>query len=171
VIEMNRKVLLIVLTLAVVLLATPYIGMAHAKPSTTVSGTIAVLSGFPTIKPVGGANNEIWIMDLAEEWFGDIAGVGVTPESIWVWHHSFPPMIGPDYTINIHEKLTFHDAMVLGESGDLFMEVILKADITGGSGHWTILGGTEGLANLHGQGTLSLSTTPYSYTGQVHFDP
>ena len=152
-IEANRKVLLIVLTLAVVLLSTPYLGVVYAKPPTAVSGTIQVLpTGILTVKPVGGANNEIWIIiDLAEQWFGDIAGVGVTPESIWVWNHCFPPALGPDYTINVHEKLTFEDATVLTESGDMTMEVVLKADITGLTGHWTILGGTDRLANLHGQ--------------------
>jgi len=169
----NRKILLTVLALSVVLLATPYIGMVHAKPSTTVSGTITVIpSGFPSEEKPAGSNNMIWTIAITEQWSGDIGGIGGTDESIWVWHHSFPPNVGPDFTINIHEKLTFPDVTVLGSySGSMTMEVVLKVDITGLSGHWTILSGTDGLANLHGQGTISGPTSPYSYTGQVHFGP
>ena len=111
----------------------------------------------------------IWIIAVAEEWSGSLGGVGSTDKSMWVWHHSFPPNIGPDYTIDIYEVLTFSDVTVLGHSGAITMGLYLKADITGLTGCWIILSGTGGLAHLYGQGTLWGSGSPYSYTGQVHF--
>jgi hypothetical protein len=166
VIELTRKSLFIVLSLAAVLLAIPYIGMAHAKPFTTVSGTIMLTSVAPLEgRPAGKSDNIIFLFDITEEWSGDIAGTGTT-ESTWVTHNWVAPMGGPDTWFNVYEKLIL-DATVLGEMGTLTMELI----IVGTEGRWTILGGTGGLANLHGHGTATLTTTPYSYTGQVHFDP
>ncbi|MDX1813155.1 MAG: hypothetical protein R3319_00010 [Candidatus Bathyarchaeia archaeon] len=163
---MNRKILLTVLPFFIVLLVTPYVGMAYAKPSTTVSGTIMLTSVVPLEgRPAGKSDNIIFLFDITEDWSGDIAGTGTT-ESTWVTHNFVAPMGGPDTWFNVYEKLIL-DATVLGESGTLTMELI----IVGTEGRWTILGGTGGLANLRGHGTATLTTIPYSYTGQVHFDP
>jgi hypothetical protein len=164
--EVKRKILLTVLALAAVLLATPYIGMVHAKPSTTVSGTIVLTSSVP----IGGgragkSDNLILIMDITEEWDGDIVATGTT-QATWIMHNWVDPMGGPDTWFNVHEKLTL-DATVLGASGTLTMEL----NVAGTEGHWIIIDGTGGLANLRGHGTATLTTVPYSYTGQVHFDP
>ena len=163
---MKRKILLTVLALAAVLLATPYIGMVHAKPSTTVSGTIVLTSSVP----IGGgragkSDNLILIMDITEEWDGDIVATGTT-QATWIMHNWVDPMGGPDTWFNVHEKLTL-SATVLGASGTLTMEL----NLAGTEGHWIIIDGTGGLANLRGHGTATLTTVPYSYTGQVHFDP
>lgn len=37
-------------------------------------------------------------------------------------------------------------------------------------GHWVITGGTEGLANVHGQGTFHGPSFHLIYQGQVHFE-
>ena len=162
---MNRKILLIVLALAVVLLATPYVGMAHATRPTPVSGDIELVSAFPlSMEPVGKSDNQIWIMALTEHWTGGIDAVGTT-EATWMWHK----FGGSEIILNIHEKLSFQATMILGDgkSGTFTLELNIEAP----NGHWTILSGTGDLANLRGHGELSLATQPYSYTGEVHFDP
>jgi hypothetical protein len=165
--RVNRKILLTVLALAAVLLATPCIGMAHATASTTVSGTIEMVMGIPAdIKPKGQSDNLVMIMDLTEHWQGGIEGISTT-EATWMLHNWVPPAGGPDTTLNIHEKLVFQTVTVLDETGT----IVLKLNIENGNGYWTIISGTGGLANLHGQGTVSLAAMPYTYTGQVHFDP
>jgi hypothetical protein len=169
VIEVNRKILLTVLALSVVLLVTPYIGMVHATSSTTVNGTIEVITETPlkTIQLRDG--NQIMIFAITEHWIGDIDAIGSTTKSIWLTHNLFLPVPPADFTINIVEILTFQGT-VLGKSGTFTMAIYLHFSLAPGYGNWVILGGTGGLAHLHGQGTIS-SPVPYSYTytGQVHF--
>ncbi len=165
VILVNRKIPLTVLTLAVALLAAPYVGIVSAKPSTTVSGTIALVVVVPLgIVPKGKSDNQVMIMDLTEDWQGGIEGISTTI-AIWMIHAGLEPGVGRG--LNVHEKLAFESATVLGKSGSLLMEL----DIEAPDGHWTIIGGTGELANLRGHGTLTLATAPYSYTGEVHFEP
>jgi len=161
----NRKVLLIVLALAVVLLTTPYFGVVHAVPPTPVSGEIELVSAVPlSQKPLGKSDNQIWIMALTEHWTGDIDAVGIT-EAVWVFHN----INSPDYSINIHEMLTFQASAILGDSysGTFIMELNIDTP----KGYWTILRGTGDCAHLHGHGTISLATMPYSYKGVVFFAP
>jgi len=101
---------------------------------------------------------------LTEDWQGGIKGVSTTL-AVWMVHGAIAPGIGRG--LNVHEKLAFETATVMGKSGSLLMELNIEAP----DGHWAIIGGTGELANLHGQGTLSLAAMPYSYTGQVHFAP
>ena len=166
---MNRKILLTVITLTALLSATPFIGMACAKPATNVSGTALVdIFSSTTLdaRPAGNSDNMILTISIIEMWQGDIEAVG-NGVSIWV-SHGWPL---PGWKLNIHEKLTFSDATVLGKSGTFTMDLIFQESETGSSGYWTILSGTDELANLHGHGTLDLSTFPYEYSGQVHFSP
>jgi len=157
----NRKALLIVLTLAVVILATPYVGMVYATSSITVSGTIVLVGVIPVeVITKGKSDNQVMIMDLTEDWQGGIEGISTTL-AVWIVHGGY------ETGLNVHEKLAFETATVMGKSGSLLLEL----DIEAPDGHWTIIGGTDELANLHGQGTLSLAAMPYSYTGQVHFAP
>lgn len=172
---MNRKILLTILGLAVVLLAAPYIGMAHAcraTPSATVNGTIAVLSEdqLKTIQLNDG--NQLYIFAVTEHWIGDIDAIGSTTKSIWLTHDLVLPLTAPpppDFTIDIYEILTFQGS-VLGKSGTFAMAVYLHFSMTEAYGKWVILGGTGGLAHLRGQGTIaSPAQFSYTYTGQVHF--
>jgi len=148
--------------LAAAVLATPFVVMVHATPSTTVSGTVVLVGVTPVSQtPKGNSDNQVWIMDLTEDWEGGIQGISTT-EAVWMLH-KFPY----DVSLNVHEKLTFQTATVLGKSGGLDLELNIEAP----KGYWTIIGGTGELANLRGHGTVTLATTPYSYTGEVHFDP
>lgn len=164
---MNRRILLIVLALAVVLLATPYIGMVHAEPPTPVSGTIEFTTVVPAGPPkvAGKSDNVVRMFNIVEVWSGDIAGTGTT-EAKWTVHNA--PLIGnPDAWVIAHAIITFSDVTVLSASGTLTIELVLS----GTEGHWTIMEGTGGLTNIHGQGTGSTATEPFTYTGLVHFDP
>ena len=162
---MKKKGLIVVIALAVVLLATPYVGVAYAKPSTTVSGTIAVVSGELLKNIPLKYGYQIGILALTEQWMGSIDGLGSTSKSIWLWHN----FGSADFTLNIVERLTFQTVTVQGKSGSFVMDIIIEQNSVGGSGYWVISGSTGELANLHGHGTLSLNTFPYTYTGQVYF--
>ena len=161
---MNRRILMIVLALAVVLLATPYIGMVHAKPPTPVSGTIEFTSVVPAGPPkvAGKSDNRIVMFNIIEVWSGDIEGTG-TAEAKWIVHNA--PLTNPDAWVNAHAIISFSDVTVLGMSGSL----TIKLSLSGTEGQWTIMEGTGGLANVHGEGAAS--TVTMMYTGQVHFDP
>jgi len=160
----NRRILLIVLALAVVLLATPYIGMARATRPEAVSGTIEFTSVVPAGPPkvAGKSDNRVRMFNIVEDWSGDIAGTGYA-EAKWIIHNA-PLMGNPDSWVSAHAIITFSDVTVLGMSGSL----IIKLSFSGTEGHWTIMEGTAELANIHGQGTV---TEGVGYTGRVHFDP
>lgn len=166
---MNKRIFLAVLFLAALLSATPFFGIVCAKPIETLSGT-AVVDIFSSTtldaRTAGNSDNTILEILITEMWQGDIEGVG-KGISIWV-SHGWPI---PGWTLNIHEKLTFSGATVLGKSGSFTMELIFQESETRSKGYWTILSGTDELANLHGHGILDLSTFPYEYSGQVHFNP
>jgi hypothetical protein len=168
---MKKKILLTVLALTAVLLATPYIGMVHAKPSTAVSGTIVITGYVPLeILPRGKSDNLIMKVLLTAEFTGDIEGT-TTYEAFWMLHNFVPPDGGPNIAANMHEKITFETVTVLGESGSMTMEANMGGNEVW---HWTILGGTGGLANLHGHGTWAPEVPGGMvefYEGQVHFDP
>jgi len=160
----NRRISLIVLALAVVLLAIPYIGMVNATPFTPVSGTIEFTTVVPAGPPkvAGKSDNRIRMFNIVEDWSGDIDGIG-TAEAKWIIHNA-PLISNPDAWVNAHAIITFSDVTVLGMTGSL----IIKLSFSGTEGHWTIMDGTGELANIHGQGTV---LEDVGYTGQVHFDP
>jgi Protein of unknown function (DUF3224) len=171
VIGVNRKILLTVLALAVVLLATPYIGMAHATSSTTVSGVDTLLQE-DQLKVIPLRDGyQIMVFAVTERWWGDnFDATGSTTKSIWLTYDLvLPPPLPLDYKIYIIETLTFQGT-VLGKSGTFIMALYLHFSSTEVGGCWVILSGTGGLAHLRGQGTIS-SPAPYYYTfaGQVHF--
>ena len=159
---------MIVLALAVVLLATPLIGMVHAEPPTPVSGTIEFASVVPMGPPkvAGKSDNRIRMFTIVEEWSGDIEGVGIA-EARWTIHNA--PLFSPDAWINAYAIITFTDVTVLERSGSLTIKLVMQGaeDV----GHWTIMEGTGELANIHGQGWGSIETDPFIYTGLVNFDP
>jgi len=171
----KRKILLMVLALTAVLVATPYVGVIHAKPSIPVSGDITITGWTPLeTLPKGDSDNVVMKVLLTAEWTGNIEGT-TTYEAFMMVHNFIPPMGGPDVESNIHEKITFETVTVLGKSGSLTLEANLCSHRPADSAwHWTILGGTGELANLHGHGTWAPENpgdlVEY-YEGQVHFAP
>ena len=169
---MNRKILLTVLALAAVLLATPYIGMVHAKPPTFVSGTQMITNYIPLGDvPKGKSDNVLSTATLFVTWSGDIAG-DTEYEGLLMLHKWVPPLGGPDTTVNIHERIYFPTVTVLGKTGSLTLAVCLGG--SKGVFRWTVIDGTDELANLHGNGIYYVTDPElgiYYYEGQVHFDP
>jgi hypothetical protein len=172
VIKVNQKILLSVLLLTAALLAVPYIGAAHAKTSTGVNGAI-MITGYELLEmmPKGNSNNVIMKVMLTAQFTGDISGTAIY-EAIWIIHNDAQ---GAVIGANMHEKVIFKTATVLGKSGSLILEANMGSHRPSDSvWHWTILGGTEELANVHGHGTWAPETPGDMiefYKGTVHFDP
>jgi hypothetical protein len=172
VLYLNRKIVFAVLALAAVLLAVPYIGIVHAKPSTVVSGAIMV-TGFVPLEtlPKGQSGNVVMKVMLTAEFTGDIAGT-TTYEAFWMIRYDDGGLVTG---ANIHEIMTFETATVLDKSGSLTIEANLGSNRPSDAvWHWTILGGTGELANLHGHGTWAPENpgdVVEFYEGQVHFNP
>jgi len=169
----NKKILgVFVSLLAVAILATPLLGVAYAEKPTFVSGT-QMITGYVPVSEVqkGKSDNFLSIAMLSVTWSGDIAG-DTEYEGVLMLHNWVPPMGGPDTTANIHERIYFETVTVLGETGSLTLAVC-----SGGSKgvfRWTIIDGTEELANLHGNGIYYVTDMEqglYDYEGYVHFDP
>ena len=168
---MNRKVLVIAVALmAIVMLATPLVGMAYAKKPTFVSGEQMIIGYTPISDvPKGKSDNVVSTAMLEVAWTGDIEGVAEY-EGILMLHNWVPPLGGPDTTVNIHEKIHFEAVTVLGKTGSLTLAVCLGG--SKGVFRWTIIDGTGELANLHGNGIYYVIEAPfYDYEGHVHFDP
>jgi hypothetical protein len=151
--------------LSMAMLATPLIGTVYAKQPTFVSGDQMITAFTPVDDvPIGNSDNHISTATLEVMWSGDITGLATYTGTMMV--HSEPvPM-------NIHEKIYFETVTVLGKSGSLTLEV--NANLGRGQDvfRWTIINGTDELANLHGNGIYYLDEVPfYLYEGQVHFDP
>ena len=165
---MKKKILITILAFATILFSIPYFGVAFAEPPTPVSGTIEFMSVVPLGPPKAAGKSDIRIrmFKIIEVWSGDIAGTG-TAEARWTIHNA--PLTNPDAWVNAYAIITFANAVVLGRSGSLTIKLVLSE--AHGAGHWTIMGGTEELANIHGQGKGSIATEPFEYTGHVHFDP
>ena len=161
-------VLLLVLTVALTLAAVP----VSADQPVTVSGTWDyALTGPPEVR-VAGSNVFIYGQDRGE-WGGTFEGY--TEEEFVVVCH-------PDAGFSFYKgEMTFYGT-VLDESG-IRQEgtMVLKtngkqySDTCDPSpaeweGHWVIIGGTEGLANVHGKGTFHGPSFHLTYEGQIHFD-
>ena len=170
---MKKNVLgIAVVLMAVAILVTPLLGITYAKKPTFVSGTQMITAYIPVEEvPKGKSDNVLSTATLFVTWSGDIAG-DTEYEGVLMLHNWVPPMGGPDTTVNIHEKINFESVTVLDKTGSLTLAVCLGG--SKGVFHWTIIDGTEELANLHGNGLYWLydrDTGLYLYEGQVHFDP
>ena len=153
----------------VAMLATP---IAVAKPPTSVSGE-QMISDYTPISdvPKGKSDNLVSTAALEVAWTGDIEGVAEY-EGILMLHNWVPPLGGPDTTVNIHERIYFPTVTVLGKTGSLTLAVCLGG--SKGVFRWTVIDGTDELANLHGNGIYYVTDMEqglYYYEGQVHFDP
>jgi hypothetical protein len=167
----KRKTIFAVVALTAVLLAIPYIGMAHAKPSTAVSGAIYITGYAPLeILTKGQSGNVVMKVMLTVAFLGDISGTA-TYEAFWMIRNDGELVTGA----NMHEKIAFETASVLGKSGSLTLEANMGSNRPSDAAwHWTILGGTGELANLHGHGTWAPENpgdVVEFYEGQVHFNP
>jgi hypothetical protein len=170
-IQMRRIMMkrLFVLTTVVVLLA--FIGggvsVVGASPSQPISGSWGLGSIISSsVRPVDG-NCIIELVDTVV-FQGDV--VGTSAETTRIVH--LGPCDQPAYEV-FETRGTF-TGTVSGASGTFNFQLQGHADAQGNiQGQLVILTGTEGLANLHGQITLtgSLLSLSGTYSGNIHFDP
>ena len=165
-----KKILgIAVVLMTVAVLVTPLLGIAYAKKPEFVSGNQVVTGGVPISEVLKGKSHNVLSMAmLTVEWTGDIAGVAEYEGILMI--HSMDPV-----AINIHEKIHFEDVTVRGKSGSLTLQVCANLGRGVDAGfRWTVIDGTDELANLHGSGTYWLVDPVngiYDYVGYVHFDP
>jgi hypothetical protein len=161
-------VLLLVLTVALALAAVP----VSAGQPTAASGTWDyALTGPPEVK-VAGPNVFIYGQDRGE-WGGTFEGY--TEEEFVVICHanagfSFYKGKMTFYGTVVDESGIQHEGtMVLKTNGKQYSDTCDPSPAEW-NGHWVIIGGTDGLADTHGQGTFHGPSFHLIYEGQIHFD-
>lgn len=180
---MNRKILLTVLALTAVLLATPYIGMVHAKPPTDVLFYVPMegFGGTMEIRQAGKSNN--WISYASTYGFleGDIEG-SMTAEAHWIWHfeEEWDPDLDPfmltPHSSNGGSVLTVDPDTVMGipVTGTLTVKFVTRGNEFAGT--WVIECGTGDLKGITGQGTWYMDPGyglmgGQAFEGKIHFYP
>jgi len=174
--ERTKAFSAIFVALAAALLLTMSMSVAYATKPIPVSGIFSAtkgVSGSIAYWQAGESDNHIWTLsDYTTTWTGGISGIG-TYDGRWVFHNYGPP--AGDEWVNSRGSYTIA-ATVAGKSGTLYIEAGSNSKTPDTPRLWRIIGGTDELANLHGQGTFepNLATpSPYDYlySGYVHFDP
>jgi hypothetical protein len=173
---MNRKILLTVLALAAVLFATPYIGMVHATTPMPVSFGVT-LTGIDEETVDYRQNGPNWIAQYISFGLvsGDIEG-SMTGEPYWIYHQ----WVGPDedpYMLEV-EKVNGHVLLTIDPAtvGDKTGKIVLRFNDVFGTdfaGTWVIIGGTDELKGIHGQGTWSIDLVNFVqvFEGKIQFNP
>ena len=162
----------ILVTLTFSLLLTAVMSVAYAKKPETIEGQFVMTGGEYT--PNAAGNSDITIVQIDGKGMfissGDITGP-FTSEARWI-AKNYSPLLQDK--VNIHMIFTINLATLHLDSGVYkgTLILMLNGKLTDG-GNWVILGGTDDLADLHGQGTFAPSATIplIDYEGQVHFDP
>ena len=164
----EKKMLSVIFVILITsVLLSMSISVANATIAMQVSGTIIINPG-AVIQPTeaGKSDNRILHVSSTGMWTGGIAG-SITGEAQWVVHNFGTPEISR----NSHNVIIFSSATVMGKQGTL--NIMLSGKSDGGS--WVILGGTDELLGLHGQGTYSQTGAMFgvvsNYEGNIHFDP
>ena len=172
--NLNRKVFgVFVAVLAVAVLALP---MSAVFAENDKNGKFIQVSGAAAYVPSGpgsgtkvesrlAGRNFIWAKTGSDAyWTGDIETTEATCDWRIIFFNYEPPLS--------YERLVTHLMWTLKNptiAGDPYEGELI---ISGGNQNWRIIGGTEELANLHGQGTWEGAGPGVGeYEGYVHFDP
>jgi Protein of unknown function (DUF3224) len=139
--SMMRKLSLPLVCIAV-LLSTFLIPVAYAKQPEPVSGTWLYLPYSITLITNPGGN-QFKSGDEDGWWSGDFEGVS---------DDHFEVVAHPAGFVTCQGQINFV-GMVNGESGTMTIHFVGKKEAGLWSGTWVILSGTDGLVNLHGEGT------------------
>jgi hypothetical protein len=160
----KKKILILALIFA--MLALPISGVfAKNEKFIHVSGTI-FLTYDGQIENIQKGKSDTWVLtgtDWSGPWIGGIEGTGVY-NCRWALHKFDPATF--ESNIVPQEIWILSDPTIDSTpyEGDLI--------IGGSPGGWRIIGGTEDLANVHGQGTkLDINPFTIGYEGWIHFDP
>jgi hypothetical protein len=165
---MNKKISLVGLfcVLIAVMLVSP-ISLVSAKNDKfiEVSGEIPILFNPATtdFTTRGKSDTASWYFEWDAQWFGGIEGSG-TMTGWW----KITKVSTPDLKIIPIEVVTLTNPTIDGKpyTGELTIGGTLPA--------WRIIGGTDELANVHGQGRKWIDEfDPFliHYEGVIHFDP
>jgi hypothetical protein len=166
---MNKKVLGITGLLMVVAMLAATSSMVYAEKSTSVSGSWTITFGTFVGRPVADGDIIIRTDQDTIMLTGDILGTETGTYDRMFLIHNY--LSGPSFWKVTEHGLITIEATVDGMSGTLYIKTASNSQ-KAVDGVWTIVGGTEGLANLHGQGTFNhISQVEFEYEGQVHFDP
>jgi hypothetical protein len=151
------KSLLLLIVVTISLLA---VSPVHATPPAEAEGTFE-LTGL-TINSIRQAgSNTIIDETLSIDNVGDVNGPSVA-DVICVFRSSGEGVC--------HGRETFTGS-VDGKNGTLVFSVVMTIDEAFNlQGRWTVISGTEELANLRGTGTFA-GTTTGTYSLKFHFDP
>lgn len=164
-----RKISLL-LVVMIVLVVMPLAPAAASTP-TDVSGTL-YYTPYPapdSESKVAGGNTFLETIEYSR-WVGSFEGVSFDECDV-VIHRSGAWQ---------YRAIAYFDGSVNGQVGELTLRLSgSRPDASSDwTGQWVILSGTDGLANLHGQGTFYGPGSPgfgdegeITYEGQVHFDP
>ena len=152
-----------------ILISMLMIPFVNATPSESVSGYWFYLPSSVVITKTSGDN----IFKSGDEdgvWSGSFVGTS---------EDHFEVIVHPMGFVTCQGRINF-EGMVKGESGSMVILFVGKKDLGTGlwSGKWVILGGTDGLINLHGKGSWEgpgyqggLDWGELTYSGKIHFDP
>ena len=159
-----KKLLLTLLLVCMVLLMASL--PVYAAPPTEVSG-IFDIEVTVTGSRLAGPNMFIYGTDV-EDWQGHLTGVGETEWVVRAYASG---------RATFSSQGVFTGTVLGSETGTMEYRLTGRIPPGGGDwyGQWVILGGTGGLANVHGQGIWYGPGFGYDpdhwYEGQVHFDP
>jgi len=165
---------LVVFVLAMAILSLPMCSVIATKPvSITASRTRDTSSGDPPESRMAGKSDNRFtiVTGTIFEWTGDIEG-NSTQDAIR-FYPNYDPDLKPSQWLptRVHAVCTFESATVMGKSGGLTMKLQFVIDEEKNfKGNWVIIGGTDDLANLHGQGKVSGPKGAEVFSGMLHFD-
>ncbi|MGD8465901.1 MAG: hypothetical protein PVI09_18720 [Anaerolineae bacterium] len=158
-----KKVLMSLLLVCMVL-AVASLPVYASKP-TRVSGGFGYVPVCPEIEFLGG--NTFMYCEDTEDWDGGLVGTATT--KYWVIFHG---ELGEGPATFSSKGQFVGSVGEDGEQGTAEFQVtgILKAGAEQWQGTWWMGQGTEGLENVHAQGTWE-GSGPFTYEGLVHFAP
>jgi hypothetical protein len=169
----KRKQVLVLIGLATLLLLSSFPMVSANKP---VSITFTETPNPATLVSTRNVGiNVMTVLDNTGSMSGAITGT-FTSERNLIFHKA---VIGPETMTTGHANYQIEGSYD-GKSGTIYLQLNYKIVITSpgspvATGNWNIIGGTDQLSNLHGQGkfTIEYSVIPpiRQFTGQVHFEP
>lgn len=160
-----RKKLSALLVCLVALLPVLLIPAVQATPPQTAEGTweYTLLPGYPITTKIAGGNT----FKYGEEtgtWKGTFDGTSFD---------FFELVVHPAGFVTCQGQINFSGTVNGEKTGTMIILFVGKKNLDTGlwSGKWVILGGTDDLAYLHGQGTWEGPSFNLVYSGQIHFKP
>jgi hypothetical protein len=181
----SKKVVFFIPLAAIVMFLT--IMPAYAYQPTDISGNWRAISPGTISATIAGGNVFLAFEGATAQYYqGDMIGT-LTQNILVVFHYGdsaiaqsldlTKPSTWPQTDWNWHIDRTFTGTVLGSDPGTLTMKLEAKGYGRIGApvsieGTWVIISGSDGLANLHGQGTWQNTATQQNqYQGQVKFSP